>query len=175
MSMVKLITSKSYFNSIYCVFRLLDFWRSCRHPANTRWQSFQLNSSYTRKRQTDQEYRRGWRRAEKNRHRKREWEIQGLVSHCNAHWQANSVDNVSVTERSNHSVLSQNQSPRICTLAKGWDVYSKQLKETYKERVSRQANLVTFLPLSPTVSSARSRKCRGIDREKRKRRRRGEK
>lgn len=83
------------------------------------------------------------------------------------------MDNVSVTERSNHSVLSQNQSPRICTLAKGWDVSSKQLKETYKERVSRQANLVTFLPLSPTVSSTRSRKCQGIDREKWKRQRRG--
>lgn len=63
------------------------------------------------------------------------------------------MDNVSVTEHSNHSVLSQNQSPRICTLAKCWYVCSKQLKEAYKERVSRQAEPVTSLPLSPTVSS----------------------
>lgn len=105
---------------------------------------------------------------EKQRHRKREWEIQRLVSHGNEHWQANSVDNVSVTERSNHSVLSQNQSPRICSLAKCQDVYSKQLKETYKERVSRQADPVTSLPLSPSVSRAPSRKCkRGAEIERR--------
>lgn len=73
------------------------------------------------------------------------------------------MDNVSVTERSNHSVLSQNQSPRICTLAKGWDVYSKQLKETHKERMSRQANIVAFLPLSPTARSTRRGERRGKD------------
>lgn len=96
----------------------------------------------------------------KHRHRKREWEIRGLVSHCNAHWQANSVDNVSVTGRSNHSVLSQNQSPRICTLPKCADVYSKRLKETYKGRMSRRANPVTFLPLSTAESKTWRRKCR---------------
>lgn len=43
------------------------------------------------------------------------------------------------------------------------DVYSKQLKETYKERVSRQADPLTSLPLSHAVSSTWSRKCRGRD------------
>lgn len=61
------------------------------------------------------------------------------------------MDNVSVTEHSNHSVLSQNQSPRICAPAKCRDVSSKQLKETYKERVSKQADPLTSLPLSPAV------------------------
>lgn len=44
---------------------------------------------------------------------KEKGEIHRLVSHGNEHWQANSVDNVSVTEPSNHSVFSQNQSSRL--------------------------------------------------------------
>lgn len=49
-----------------------DFWRSRRHPANTRWQRFQLNSGYMGKRQTDEEYRRGWKPAEENTDTERE-------------------------------------------------------------------------------------------------------
>lgn len=83
------------------------------------------------------------------------------------------MDNVSVTEHSNHSVLSQNQSPRIYAAAECQDVYSKQLKETYKERVSRKAYPLTSLPLSPATHMVVAHKVQNVRGKKDRKERKG--
>lgn len=91
-------------------------------------------------------------KGEQCRYRKPE-QNSGDLSVISAHADKATVDNVSVSEHSNHSVPSRKQSFLVCMVAKYCEVHIKYLKDTYKKRMSRVAKVVTSLLLTANVSS----------------------